>query len=277
MARSIETIRDEIVAAVQADATLGPLLTSASAVAIWRRWCWAVAVAIWAVEVLFDNFKAEVQEIVDAQKPHSLRWYRQKALDYQHGGTLAEGEDTYDNTGLTDDQVAAQKIVRQAAATETGGLVTVKVAKETAGGALTELETGEMSAFTSFINEIKDAGVFVQTLSTAGDDLRLVLDVYFDPTVLAYTGARLDGTSDTPVEDAIRAFLRTLPFDGLFIPARLVDAVQAVEGVRTLVLRVCEAKRNDDATYSGVAVWYSPYAGYLKLPSGNLTINYEIE
>ncbi len=276
MARTVEEIYQEIITNVQADSTLGAVLTSTSAVAIWRRWCFVMAMAAWVLEVLFDNHKAEVEELVAAQKPHTLRWYREKALTYQHGGSLGEGVDTYDNTGLSDATIEAQKIIKQAAANETGGLVTIKVAKESSGE-LVALDSTEHTGVSAYFAEIKDAGVFLEVRSVVGDDLYVVADVYIDTKILDVTGARLDGAADTPVLDAIKNFLRNLPFDALFIPQKMVDAIQAVEGVRTINLRECKAKRNDDATFSNVPVWYSPYAGYFKNNPSNLLITHEIE
>lgn len=266
MARTIATIQAEIITAVQADTTMGPLLTSTSATAIWRLWAYIVASAIWTLEVLFDTFKQEATDLVAALNPHTLRWYYQKALDYQHGGTLLPGSDEYDNTGLDADEIAAMKIIAQAAAVEdanTNALV-VKVAKDD-GGELAPLDAGEVAAVTEYFQQIKDAGVKLQVRSVAGDLLRIEVDVYYDATILGEDGARLDGTGSTPVQDAVYAFLRSAPFDGEFVKAHLVDAMQAVPGVIVPDLKTCLARRDDDPSFANVAVFYQPFAGYLKI------------
>lgn len=264
MARSIATIQAEIIAEVQADTTLGALLTSTSVTAVWRLWTYVVAVAIWTLEVLFDTFQAEAAELVAAQKPHTLRWYRQKALDFQLGGTLIPGEDEYNNTGLTPDEVAAQKVVAQAAAVEATNLLIVKVAREVSG-ALQPLTSPQITACTAYMNEIKDAGVSLQVRSVNADHLRVEVDVYYDATVLASDGSRLDGTASTPIQDAVKAFLKNTPFDGVFVKAHLTDAIQAVQGVNVPEIRVCQARRDDDPTYSGVDIFYEPFSGFLKI------------
>lgn len=266
MARTIAEIQAQIIAAVEADATLSAQLTSTSVTAIWRLWTYIVAASIWALEVLFDNFKAEATELVDSEKPHTLRWYRQKALDYQHGGTLLDGSDEYDNTSLTPDEIADMKIVAQAAAVEdpnTNALV-VKVAKED-GGELEPLDGSETAAITAYFAAIKDAGVKLQVRSVNADRLRIEVDVYYDATILSENGARLDGTSSTPVQDSVYYFLRSAPFNGEFVKAHLVDAMQAVGGVKVPDLKVCQARRDDDPSFSSVNVFYQPFAGYLKI------------
>lgn len=275
MARTITQIQSEIITAMQADAALSGL-TSTSATAIWRLWTYIVAVAIWAHESLWDSFKVELTETAANLKPHTLRWYRNKALAYQHGATLIDGEDSYDNEGLDPATIESQKIIKQAAVTETpDGLLTVKVAKEV-GGELTPLSVGETSAVTAYFNEIKDAGVILAVRSVNADRLRIEVDVYYDPTILSASGERLDGAATTPVQDAAKAYLRNLPFDGEFVKARLVDAMQAVEGVNVPEIRLCMARRNDDPSFGNVDVFYQPFSGFLKFydPVTDLVLNF---
>lgn len=275
MARTIAEIQAQIISAVENDATLSAQLTSTSATAIWRLWTYIVAASIWTLEVLFDNFKAETADLVAAQKPHTLRWYQQKALNYQHGGSLIEGEDEYDNTGLTPDEIADMKIVEQAAAVENGSVLVVKVAKE-ASGELEPLSVGEISGVSAYFDDIKDAGVQLQVRSVNGDHLRVTVDVYYDATILDENGARLDGAANEPVQDAIKGFLRAAPFDGEFVKAHLVDAMQTVPGVIVPDLKTCLARRDDDPSFSSVSVFYQPFAGYLKIydDGTDLTLNF---
>lgn len=268
MARTIAEIQAQIIATVQADATLSGL-NSTSATAIWRLWTYVVASAIWVHESLWDAFKVEVAAIAANLKPHTLLWYRNKALAYQHGGTLVAGEDYYDNTGLDPDDIAAQKIIKQAAVTETtDGLLTIKVAKES-GGQLAPLSGGETAAVAAYFGDIKDAGVVLNVRSVNADRLRVQVDVYYDPTILSATGERLDGQAATPVQDAAKAYLRNLPFDGEFVKARLVDAMQAVEGVNVPEIRLCQARRDDDPSFGNVDVFYQPFSGFLKFYTEN--------
>jgi len=275
MARPISEIQAEIIASMQADTTLSAL-TSTSATAIWRLLTYIVAVAIWSHESLWDLFKVEITELAADLKPHTLRWYRNKALAYQHGATLVDGEDYYDNTGVAVDVIEGQKIVKQSAATETSdGLLTIKVAKEVAGD-LVPLSLGERVAVAAYFGEIKDAGVVLNVRSVNADHLKIEVDVYYDPMILSSTGTRLDGTASTPVQDAAKKYLRNLPFNGEFVKARLVDAMQTVEGVNVPELRLCQARRDDDPSYGNVDVFYNPFSGYLKFYTENtdLVLNF---
>lgn len=273
MARTIDEIQAEIIAAKDADSNLATL-NSGSVTAIWRLITRVVAKAIVTIETLYDFYKVDVETTLATLKPHTARWYQNKALSFQYGDSLVEGEDYYDNTGVDVDTIAAKKIVSNAAVQDTSGLLIVKVNK-TVSGNLEPLATAEYNAVVSYLQEIKDAGVRISVLSFNADKLKLVVDVYYDPLILGPTGARLDGSSNTPVKDAINTFLLQLPFDGTFVKAHLVDAVQAVDGVFVPEVRSCLAARYDNSSFSSVDIQYAPYSGFLRIYNDvDLTLNY---
>lgn len=273
MARTITEIQNQIIAAVQADSTLSQI-TNGSASAIWRLWTRVVATAIQLLEALFDVHKTEVETILATQKPHGLRWYQQRALEFQYGSDLVEDEVYYDNTGLTTAQIEAQQIVAQAAVVESDGRLIVKVAKEVSGE-LEPLSNDEQTSFREYMAEIKDAGVFLEVLSYNADKLKLTIDVYYDPLLLSLQGARLDGSDNDPVGNAVRQFLRSLPFNGQLVKAELVDALQAVEGVFVPEIRVAQAARYDNASFTGIDIVYNPYSGFFRLyDPGDLVLNF---
>jgi len=214
---------------------------------------------MWTLENLFDYHKSEVDAIISAQKPHTLQWYVSKAKLFQFGATLPDNSDTYLSPS-TDPSVA---IVKYAAAVELSNLVRIKAAKDNAG-TLESLTPVQLSSFAAYMNRIKDAGVRLQVTSGDPDNLQLVLKVFYDPLVLTSTGARVDGSSLTPVLDAVNSFLSSLPFNGVFILNQLIAALQAVDGVE--IGYVISAQANYAATpYVPIAVKYTPDAGYMAL------------
>jgi hypothetical protein len=100
--------------------------------------------------------------------------------------------------------------------------------------------------------------------SGSPDVLRVAVRIYYDPLVLDSSGARLDGTAATPVKNAVKQFLTTLPFNGLFILNSLVGAIEAVEGVRIAEIVLAEATYAS-LPFTPVTVEYLPDAGYLAL------------
>ncbi|HMQ77106.1 MAG TPA: hypothetical protein PKE21_13885 [Flavobacteriales bacterium] len=270
MARSLTAIYDALalekstfneLSALQPDIdtsqTLLNDLDSTSQVAKWRLMLWVVAVCVWAHEKLWDVFRAEVEELAKASHVGTPRWYVQKSLEYQHGYALEDINGVF--TYSIDDQVA--RIVKRAAVVEQGGTVLLKVAKE-AAGVLQPLDTVERDAFEAYIDEIKMAGTVVNVLTAGPDYLKLLVDVYYDPLVMAPDGSLILNGGVKPVEDAINAHLASLPFNGALVLTALVDSIQAAQGVVNPVLREAQA-RYGGFPLQAIDVQYVAYAGYM--------------
>lgn len=266
MARTLTEIQQEIIDAIQADDNLKDKLTSTSKTAIWRQIAYVVAASIWAMEKLFDAMKVEVSTELDTRQTHNLYWYANVAKAFQFGYSLPPDGDSYE---VIDD---AAQIVTQASVTDTNGTLIMKIAKEL-NGALVPLSDLEFVPFQQYIFRRKDAGVKIAFINTVGDDLRLVMNIFYDPLVLDQNGILLSDGVTEPAKVTIRNFIRNLPFDGEFIPAHLVDALQATEGIDIPDILTCDTKyaTNDWQGVNGKVV---PNAGYLNISDSNLTLNY---
>jgi hypothetical protein len=266
MARTITEIQNLIIQDIQNNEILSNKITSKSKTAIWRLWTYIVATAIWTLEKLFDIHKSEVETIINSKSPHRLLWYKNKALSFQYGYSLLSDSDIYE---IEDDDA---KIIKYAAATEIEGILRIKVAKENSG-LLAELSSEEITAFSYYMNMIKDAGVILRIISQEADHLKLSIDIYYDPMVLDGEGRRLDGTNNTPVQSAITNYLQNLPFDGEFTIMSLTDIIQSVSGVKIVQIINTEAKWG---TYDWniISARYNPEAGWLKIYDNDLTINW---
>ena len=146
MARTIQDVTTEIINAEQVNGL--PALLTPSATAIRRLWRRIVASAIVTVEQMFDWFKADIGAILDSRRPHTTRFYRKLALAFQYGHALILDSTSYDNTGLTAQQIETAQIVKQAAATERNGLLIVKAAT-LVNNQLAPLSTGQLTALTN--------------------------------------------------------------------------------------------------------------------------------
>lgn len=272
MARTIIEIRDTMLEQKAAQTALDGL-TSISATAIWRLVFYIVAVAIWSLEKLYDIFVLQVNETIATLKPHSNRWYATKAKAFLYGYDLVTETDYYDTSNLTDDDIATASIVAYAAVTDQERGIRIKVAK-LVSNELTLLSSPELLAFTEYMERIKDAGVKLLITSAVADSLKLTMQVYYNPLVLNASGSRLDGVTSTPVLDAVKAYLKNLPFNGVFVTEYLVDALQQVDGVIIPHIMLASA-RYGALPYSTFAVKYTPDSGYLRLISdADLTIEY---
>lgn len=278
MARSIQVIYDSMVAeGIRLGEDAGrqdvvDMFSSTSRVAVWKIFFYAVAFCINAIEQLHDLFRREMDDKIDRLKPHSARWFAEKAKLFQYGYNLVPETDRYDNTGLTDDQVTASKIVSYAAVVEQSRGIRIKVAKDN-GADLDALSGMELSAFSEYMERVKPAGIKLLITSNVADDLTASLRIFYNPLVLKADGGRIDGTDATPVQSALRTFLKNLPFNGIFVPQMAVDALQAVEGV-VIVKDDIWSARYGALDFQTIDVEYTPDAGYLRIPDEDLTIEF---
>lgn len=273
MARSIQDIQNEILRAKENESTLAEL-NSTSKVAVWRIWIYITAFVIHTLERIFDQHKAEVLEALTQLKPHTARWYRNKALAFQYGFDLIPDTDKFNNTGKTEDEIENSKIVKYSAVTESvaESRLIVKIATEQ-GGELQPITVGQKAPFDAYMNEIKDAGVRITVINYLPDVLKLQMKIYRDPLVLDENGQSII-TGKKPVEDAIKEYLKNLPFDGELVLAHLVAALQQVEGVRIPHIILAESKWidagvNDYGGYETIEVKKIPVSGYFKIENFN--------
>lgn len=276
MARSIQDIFDSIKGealrlAMEANNQLViDMLANTSRVAIWKILFYAVAFGIYSLEVIYDFFRLEVDDRLLQLKPHSARWYAEKAKAFQYGYPLIVESDYYDNSQLTEDQVNDSKIISYAAVVEQTRGIRIKVAK-LVGGVKTALEPDELTAFAQYMEDIKDAGIKLLITSGPPDELKAKLRVFYNPLVLRGDGGRIDGTDNMPVQNALNKYLDNLPFNGLFVPQLAVDQLQAVNGV--VIVRDDQwTARYGTLDFAGVDVEYNPDAGYLKIADNGLEI-----
>ena len=256
-----------IVANKAANASLAGV-DSTSLVADWLLWTWVMAFVAWTLEGLLGAHVVEVQGIIGGQKPHSLQWYTTMAKLFQYGYALPDGSDVYvPAVGAGD----ASLVVTFAAGVESENLVRIKVATG-AVGALGPLTAPQLSAFTAYMNLVKDAGVRVVCTSGVADTCQPKMVIYYDPLVLDGTGARLDGTGGTPVRDAINAFLDSIPFNGRFVLNNFIAAMQAVPGV-VVADEVSVLAYYGAVPPVAITTWYTPDAGYMGLDLGYFNVN----
>ncbi len=232
MARKLKNIQDEILDAKENEPMLSEL-NSTSKTAIWRLWVYIIAFAIWTLEKLFDLHSDEVDEKLEQLKPHTARWYRNKALAFQYGFDLFAD---FDNTGKTPEEIKASKIIKYSAVTESDdeSRLIVKIATEQ-DGKLTPVTSEQQTAFEHYLAEIKDAGVRTTVINYLPDRLKLHIRIVRDMLVLDGNGMEIT-TGKYPVNDAIQQFMKELPFNGELSLQALVDKIQAVKGVKDLSL-----------------------------------------
>lgn len=272
MARSIQEIQELIYQAKTQESALNDL-NSTSKVAIWRLWVYIIAVAIWSLEKLFDLHRADIDRRLLELKPHTARWYRNKALAFQYGFDLLPDNDKFNNAGRSEEQIEASKIVKYSAVVESPneGRLIVKIAGEQ-GEQLQPITDAQKQAFEAYLQEIKDAGVRFSVVNYKPDILHLRMKIVYDPLMLDSNGQSITNAFK-PVERAIKDYLKNLPFNGELVLAHLIDALQHEEGVKIPHLVLAQSKNiNSGGEYGAfetIEISKIPTAGYFTIDNFN--------
>lgn len=224
------------------------------------------AVGAWALEKLLDLHRAEVTEEIEALLPHRPKWYRDKVLAFMPDRELERDRDTYDLSGMKEEDIASGRPVKYAVAVESkdSSLLTIKVAGD-AGGKRGPISGEQEEQLRAYIAEIKDAGVRTVLVNMEPDTFGCAVDVYYDAMLRPeLVRARC--------EEAIREYIENLPFNGEYTNMALVDALQVLEGVRVVEMRGSTAQAADEGTVTEINARLTPKAGYFKPGSINVTM-----
>jgi hypothetical protein len=267
MARTIQEIYDSIITEKQTLSSLNGLtpnpetyvnflsqLASSSRVAIWRLFAYIVAVAIYTTEVLWDVFKAEIENIAAQAEAGTVRWYQEKVLDFQYGDVLIYQDGVY-QYALIDESL---KVVKRCAVVERpDGVVFIKTAKLDNAGLPIPLDAPELVGLTAYMQQVKFAGTFLYVNSFNADTLKLYYDIYYS--------AELDlGSVQAAVYAAVQSFIANLPFNGALNINKLTDALQSVTGVIDPKFVSAEATYGA-LPYTAFDREYLSNAGYLEI------------
>lgn len=271
--RTIEDIYIEMITAKEADINLSGLSNN-SKTAIWRLMLYIVAVAIWSLENILNISINQQNNFIKQIKIHSFSWYSLYAKKFQNGSDLPQFEVEYDNAGLSDEDIEALEVVKYASVVKVPGGLMVKIATEE-NNELSPIANDVFEAFKEYMFRISAAGDQLYYTNAAPDSLKLELEIHYDPLVLNSLGERLDGTNDTPVEDAINDYVLGMDFDGKFIPTKLIDRLQLVEGVKIPHLVLAQTSYGSLSWMDVPVTGVNPFAGYVRINDPNdLNIQY---
>lgn len=264
MARTINEIYTDMVSAKEAETSLSSL-TSASATAIWRLLFYIVAVCINTLEKLFDSHTSDVEKRISEIIPGRAQWYAQKVLGFMKDKALKTDTDEYDTTGMDEDAIAEAKVVKHAVAIEhaTSSILIIKVAGEN-GGVRAPLEANVETQLLAYIQEIKYAGVRIELINQTADVFNCEVDIYYNPQLLPEN-------VQEDCSNAVKKYIENLPFNGEYTNMALVDALQAVNGVRVVEFKSASSSEYGTNVTTGIDARKEPAAGYFSV--GTVTIN----
>lgn len=266
----IAELYQELIDETEADANLSDL-TSTSKTAIWRLWCFVTAFQLWLHEFLWIRYKAILDDAARYAQSHTLAWYRQKVLEYQHGDSVQviNGAITY-NPIVAANQIIAASSVKQTAL----GHLVVKAAKDDGSGNLVPLDAAELTGLEGYIDNFQDAGVVISVVSQNADVLKLEATVYYLPAIQP-----LDDFQPA-FEAAVNSYLSNLTFDGKFRRIGLIDELQKLAAFHDISFTNLQASVAyvGSPNFVDIDLEYETVAGYMNVDSNfelDTTITYQ--
>lgn len=273
MARSITEIKAQILSNIAGNDDLQDL-NSTSSVSIFGAFAFIVAVAHFTLEKLFDIHSSQVDTAIYENKPGTARWYRNMSLAFQFGFNLLTDDDQFNNVGFTTDQIEASKIVKYCSVKESleSSRLIIKIAGES-GENLIPLTATQITSFKYYMGEIAYAGVKLEIVNNPADKLQLIMRVYRNPLVIDENGNNII-TGGKTVEDAIKKYIKNLPFDGELVINDLIDYLRNVDGVINVHIVSAQSSYKDLVTnlykpFVSIDVKTIPVAGYFEVENFN--------
>ena len=257
MARTIAEIKKTMTDAFMADATVrekyglkeGDTFSgSFSVVSLESILFHIVAACCWALETLLDGHIADVDEKISRAVVASVPWYYKMARAFQYGDALVFDDATQEYKYAAEDE--GKQVVKYAAVRDRGTMVDILVSGEKDGRPV-PLSGDVLTAFSHYMDREKIAGVVLGVKSQNADSVRISATVYVDPLVLGSDGSRIEG-GGKPVEEAIEAYLKGIVYGGTLNKTKLVDAIQAADGVTDVELGDCQYKADGAFAYEAM-------------------------
>lgn len=255
MARSVSEIKKTMTDAFMDDATIrekyglsvnDTFSSKFSSVSIENILFFIVAACCYVLEVLFDNHKADVEEKISMAVVASVPWYYKMALAFQYGDSLIFNDRTQQYEYATIDE--SKQVVKYAAVRDKGTSVQILVSGDQ-GGSPVALSNDVLTVFKQYMNRVKVAGVILNITSKPSDSVTVTATITIDPLVLNENGELLSDGSK-PVEEAITSYLKHIIYGGTFNKTKLVDVIQAVEGVVDVELKECKYRHANSSEWT---------------------------
>lgn len=229
---------------------------------------YVVAVSIWVFETILDNHKVDIIAAIAQNAVCSIPWYHARCLAFQLGDFVTLNPETYHWDYPTVDET--KRIIKFASVrtVDVAGVTKLRVFVSKADKAA--LSASEKQAFERYIQDIGAAGTHFEVISEAPAPMALKIQITRNPMVLGFDGKALADGSDV-VGNAIRGYLDGIVYGGVFNKTKLIDAIQAVNGVVDVVLSEVKSGSNVIAGQN-----YESPGGAFVFDANNSVITYTV-
>lgn len=265
--RTIQTIQTSLINAITSDPILGPLWTaSGSQVDPLNLITYIIANSQATEENIINLAQTNLETIISSSAPSTPQWIQKMAFYFQYSSTVPQVIQLNTTTlaPYYPNVNSSYNIISQCSVSS--NLLSQVVIKVATGsvGSLGPLTTPQLSAFQTYMNYIKPAGIVYNCISLPADRIYCAVNCTF-------TGAYI-GTIANNLLNAYNNYLYSIPFDGTFILSDLMVALKAVQGVidiefKNVNLRPAStplgSSYNMVNNYTQLLTQYTSYAGYL--------------
>jgi len=239
-----------------------------------KLWVYVIAFLAHTLDNILGVHFTETQYNLSLLKPTSRQWYANLIKNFQLGFPLITDTHHFNNTGYTPSEIEASKVIKYVAVIKQINLygrvqLRLKIAGSN-GNDLQQIDSTVVDALTTYLDTVgAPAGDNYIVEGKNYDKLKMKWIIYYDPLILDAQGARLDGSSTSPVRDAIKNFLKDvsngggMPFSGTYVLQYHIDAVQQVQGVIIPEIVECSAQFGL-LPFSAINTKYDPDAGWLR-------------
>lgn len=250
--------REEWEAIVDAAATTAGLSTSAVDEYLLYRDT-AVTLAM-ETETIQELTKQMVEFNNATKQPYSDPWYPVMVKEFQNGDSLLVNEYGVLYYAVVDTDLQIVKVCT-VTATEDGSRKIIKVAKDDGAGGLEELTIGEKSDLDDYLDARIPSDVPYQLVSIAPDEVTYTMTCRYNPR---YNKADVE----TAIGAALTAFRDNLPFDAIFYKSQLIAAIEAVDGVDSVLVQIDMSLNAGTTTVTDLVEFQALPAGYFIWDTG---------
>lgn len=201
-----------------------------------------MAVCIYTYEAVLDAFEVRVAKILTGRINGTPDWYAKMALKFQYnditgaGDELTFNEDTLKVEYVTTD--SSHRIVERSAwqTNDDGNSITLKVCKAnsndtevSSGIPYTQLSKTELTAFKTFIQQIKFVGANIACESLPGDILTIVAGesspIYYNDSYVTASQAL------TAIQEAMVDYVENLEYNEMLYYQSVIDIICKADNI----------------------------------------------
>lgn len=282
MARTVTTIKAQMLADIAADPTLSSKLTSPSLTAIYNLWCYIVASAINLFEQVQDLYITNAESLALKTPPATPLWIQNQVFNYQYdsSGTPATNVVVINSdysVGYATKNTAFNIVTLCSVNTLPNNKVQVKAAQGTLTASYSAITGTALTQLNGFLTEILPAGISHSLISQDADYIAIYGTIYYQN---GYAGV-----IQSNVTTALKAYIdsisisntsgsQSVNYTGAIKVASIESAILGAEGVLDINITRITARDYITAFSSSVVIYdlasgvnnrqYNTAAGYAK-------------